>query len=234
MQSIKTTTSEQPQHKAVFTVAGAATGGGAVKVFVDGQTATDNPAAAATPTITAAALVVALDAALGAGYTVGAVAGVVTVERDDKAPLVAAASLSTDATQSITTDSKEWGERIVLAQTVKDKPDALAAGDGQNVQPDYAAPTGVTVCVVAALHNPSGGAKTARYRLRVRQKQGPWYNDLTFGTRSLTESTGAAVAYDVIPPLQLFGVEEVQLQLVDDGAAANLVGCTLEGWAHFA
>ena len=238
MPSLKESLSSQPANRAVFTIAANATGGGDMIVALDGKTATINPGAADTPTVSGVALDAALVVALGSSYTISNAAGVVTVVGPG-GRLVGVAALCTDTTQSITVDSAEWGERnaalqTTAGQTSQTTPAAEKRGDGLALAGravTNSASEGCTVLVRALLANTSGGAKTARYRLMCRRGQGGWYAHPTFGTRTITSAAANGFTEDIAPPVQLFGVEEVLPQLLDDGAAGDLADCALHLWA---
>ena len=229
----------QAKNVAVFTLATNAAGGGAgLTVWLEGVAiAPFVPGGGDTPTTTGgtldAALVVAL-APLNASYTVTNAVGVVTVTRDDGARLLGVWGALDDANQTMTIDAEELGEALSTGLTTAATPAVSASGDGHSCESRYSEESGVSLCVRAQLFNYSGGAATARYQLLVRRYQGGWFVEPTFGVQTVTEPTGTTVIDSYPPVIQLFGVEEVQVQLLDDGGGGNLVDCNLTTWVHYA
>ena len=224
----------QAKNVAVFTVAGAAAPDGNISAMLEGIVETVTPGGADSADTTGGTLAGDLGTTLGAGYTAVNASGVVTVTRLDGVRLTGVGAWSTDSSQTIGVDSQEHGEALSTGLLTMGTPAVLGAGSGHSTLSRYNERDGATLCVRATLTNWSGGAKSAVFLLKVRRAQGGWYTEPTFGTKTITESTGDGIAEVLSPVIQLFGVVEVQVQLVDDGAGGNLANCSLSTWAHYA
>ena len=223
MKPIKDSSNDLGQHQATFTVAGAGTGGGQViEAIVDGVETTHATVVSQSAATAAAALAAALLVSHPAGYTIASDGAVVSIERDDNARIFADA-VSDDAAQTIAADSDTIGRRTTIGATVKLTPAAADGNDGTPCSAEHNGLEGVTLCIMAMLSNGSGGSKTAAYKLRIRRPYLGWIDDSTFGTQTITEATGLAVA-SKYHEHQVFGADAFAVVLVDDNAGGNLAG----------
>jgi hypothetical protein len=218
-----------PPNTAVITVATNATGGAAISTLIDGVFSTHAVAGAETPTVAAAALVVAMLVAMGTTYTITSVAGVITVVGPSASPLVVSAVFSTDATMTfVATTSYSDATALMLAQTV------VATGRPFSPLNGFAVPgtenTAQPIFIRATLTNFAGAAKTARWRLWQYDSARGWVLNEAVGVRTISDA-GAAVITETSLALDLeINAQRIAIELVDDGAAGNLATCGLSAW----
>ena len=237
-QSMKATTSSQDRNVLVITVATNASGAGKkLTAIVDGKLAEYTTVGADTPTIAAAGLAAALVIALGGGYVVEPVAGVITVTRtgvNTDANEIQGQVVGTDVGfQTITIDSQGMGRRLVADATAAVLGGGAAADGGWDVDQDSAKRLPSPVRLHARLTNGTGvvADQKGRWRLSCYSKTAGWFDHPTFGTRTITEGTGEGWTEDVVE-VELYGVERVRPYLLDNATpGANLAaGVLFDCW----
>jgi len=238
MRSVKGTATFS--NTAQLTLATNATGGSKIKAWIDGAEVEITTGAGHTPAVSAAALKAAADTALAGmlgdySTTVDGAGGLTVTRTDNAAATLSAATLSADATQTIS--CVDWRS----STKVLDGATAMGAGDPQTQDSALSFPIlrgdgyspihGVAVSCMARLFNGSGGAKTARWRLAVWSPVWGHYFDPEVDSRLVTQTDGEGFTDDAIT-VQVDCGSRVAMVLRDDGAGAALtgVGVQLDGW----
>lgn len=229
-------------NRAVFRVAGVATGGGSLIVQVDSERLSYTTIAAQSAIAAAAAAAVQWQADLDAAYAVGdysvsAAAGDITILRNNNNPLWVEETFSNDATQTLVAIQGDHTETALLHEV-------SVAGAGTPVRYDSGFQTdnpdlpagdrSVTLVLEAELTNGSGGAATARWQIWWWYDSIGWVIDQVVGTRNVTEPSGGGLEKDVVS-VSAVGAEKFAVNLIDNGAGGPLpAGATFSVWGVIA
>jgi hypothetical protein len=246
MISVNDTVHGPGSNRTRITIATNATGGGTMRVTIGGVLSAIAPGGADTAIVSAAAMLVQLDANLSADYTnTDNLDGTVDVVYTGDAPAdgqpvyMTVHVITTDATQTITATSQEADWRLLSGVTAAGAGAALVTSDGFSIL-DYGkrheqAQQGVTLLIRARLNNGSAGAKTCVWRLMCYSPVLGWFPHVGLGERTITAAAGTDYITDDILEVELFGVTRVQPQLMGVTAAgvALTTRTTLDAWAAY-
>jgi len=217
-----------------LTIATNATGDGDLLALWDlSVTASHTPGAGEIPSLQATNFAAAINL-LGSTYVATPDGATITVARVDGAEVIPQFGMSSDSTATVTLSGTHYNEKVLDNATVATTgiPSGIQSGFG--VSPSLPVDDRTnTITLNVQLTNISGGAKTARWRLWWFTPGIGWGVDQEVGVRTITDDgtgTPAGIANDIIS-VTAIGATRVACELVDDGAAANLINCWVDTWA---
>ena len=217
----------------VLEIATAATGDGPLVVHWDiGLSASYMPGAAESPSDMAIGLALAINTAYSTWYTATENGATITMTRVNGGPLYPTFAMSADSSATITYTGKHANERVLSDAIALGAGAPVGSNSGYGVSPSLEVDDRTkTVTVKVALSNPSGGAKTARWRLWWYTDGIGWSVDQEVNSRTISDpgTSVPSITSDTISVTSI-GASRVACELIDDGAAGGLVSCTLDAW----
>ena len=226
MRLIKTS-SLDPQSVQV-TIAGVATGAATLLLRCDGVLSTYVTIAAESAADAATNWATQLATDLGAGYTISALAGVITITKD-LGNIFPVFAFETDATQSAVISSSFQDSSALVSNVT-----TAATGRPTSSTSGFAVPgsedNARTLFIKGRLANLAGAAKSCRFKVWLYDTARGWYVSEVIGTRTISDAGSSAISSTVLCLDLEANALRVAIELVDDGAGGNLANCAFSGW----